>query len=441
MNKSSPIAAMTETATETMIETTTETTTKTTTEATAATRSSDLPGYDSTLSQDARVMSLVGLAHAISHFSHLLLPPFFPIFIQEFNLSYSQVGLLMTLFFTVSGVGQALSGFVVDRIGAFRVLLVSLLLFFSAALLASIANGLVLLMFAACLAGLGNAPFHPVDFTILNQKISARRLGHAYSVHGISGNLGWAAAPAFLLAVSLIFDWRVAYVAAASLYIIVLAVLWWNRALLYTKPREVTKSLSVSFALPDFMRLPVIWWCFSFFLLSTLTLAVIQTYSASILQAMHSVSLEAATLTLTAYMLCGAIGMVMGGFLTNSSVAVDRIVAGSLMTGALLLLVVASGVTGGFGAMLLLALTGFSVGIAGPSRDMMIKKATPVGATGRVYGTVYSGLDIGFALSPLLFGVMMDKAWYAATLSGAAIVLMLAVYTANGVGNRISKNH
>ena len=95
--------------------------------------------------------------------------------------------------------------------------------------------------------------------------------------------------------------------------------------------------------------------------------------------------------------------------------------------------------TGFFGAtltMVVLAATGFAVGIGGPSRDMMIKKATPKGATGRVYGLVYSGLDTGFAISPLMFGVFMDRGWYGATLLGAAAVLLLSVVAALGVGQR-----
>ena len=96
----------------------------------------------------------------------------------------------------------------------------------------------------------------------------------------------------------------------------------------------------------------------------------------------------------------------------------------------------ATGWLGATGTMTVLAATGFAVGVGGPSRDMMIKKATPKGATGRVYGTVYSGLDIGFAVSPLIFGALMDRAWYAATLGGAAVVLLLSVYAAVGVGRR-----
>jgi len=96
----------------------------------------------------------------------------------------------------------------------------------------------------------------------------------------------------------------------------------------------------------------------------------------------------------------------------------------------------ATGWLGAVGTMVALAATGFAVGVGGPSRDMMIKKATPKGATGRVYGTVYSGLDVGFAISPLVFGGFMDRGWYALTLAGAALVLAISVYAAVGVGRR-----
>ncbi|MFY7906739.1 MAG: hypothetical protein ACOVO0_11425 [Burkholderiaceae bacterium] len=88
--------------------------------------------------------------------------------------------------------------------------------------------------------------------------------------------------------------------------------------------------------------------------------------------------------------------------------------------------------------MACLAATGFAVGVGGPSRDMMIKRATPVGATGRVYGTVYSGLDLGFAVSPVLFGALMDKGHYSLTLVGAAAFLACAVVAARSVGRRIT---
>lgn len=391
------------------------------------------------LQQDAAIIGLVGLAHGTSHFSHLLLAPLFPVFIRDFGLSFSDVGLLMTVFFIISGVGQALSGFLVDRVGARPVLFAAISCFLVASLVASQASSYAGLMAVAMLAGLGNAPFHPADFTILNQRVSPQRLGYAFSAHGLTGNLGWALAPAFLVGITAMSDWRTAYLGAAVLYVGVLALLFWQRDKLRTEvvPRSTPASRQANGSDLAFMRLPVVWWCFAFFLLSTMTLAVIQSFAPSIMKAMHGVSVEVATLTVSAYMLCGAFGMLVGGFVAAANpLSSDRIVALAMSAGALLLLVCATGWLGGQGTLVALAATGFAVGVGGPSRDMMIKKATPKGATGRVYGTVYSGLDLGFALSPALFGLLMDRGWYATTLAGAALVLGLSVVAAVGVGRR-----
>lgn len=386
--------------------------------------------------QDATIIGLVGLAHASSHFGHLLLPPLFPVFMAEFGLSFSQLGALMSVFFVVSGIGQASAGFVVDKVGARPMLFAALALFALAALLASTVTGYSGLLMVAALAGLANATFHPVDFTILNQRVSAPRLGHAFSAHGLTGNLGWAAAPVFFATFTALSNWRTAYVAAALLYVGVLALMWLQRDKLKTQAVVQHADTPAEHSMA-FMKLPVVWWCFAFFLLSTMTLSVVQNYSASILKAMHGISFEAATLTLTAYMLCGALGMFVGGFVAARSRHSDRVVALSMSAAAVLLALCGTGFFGATLTMVVLAATGFAVGIGGPSRDMMIKKATPKGATGRVYGLVYSGLDTGFAISPLIFGAFMDRGWYGATLLGAAAVLLLSVVAALGVGRRI----
>jgi len=387
------------------------------------------------LQQDARIIGLVGLAHAASHFGHLLLPPLFPVFMTEFGLSYSQLGLLMSTFFVVSGMGQASAGFVVDKIGARPMLFGALGLFVLACLLASQVTGYGGLMGVAAMAGLANATFHPVDFTILNQRVSPPRLGHAFSAHGLTGNLGWALAPVFFATLSSLYSWRTAYLVAAVMYLAIIALLWFNRDQLSTQAAVHHPDTPAEHSLA-FMKLPVVWWCFAFFLLSTMTLAVVQSFSVSILKAMHGISFESATFTLTAYMLCGALGMLAGGFVAAHSRHSDRVVAMSMSAAAVLLALCGTGLFGPTWSMVVLACTGFAVGIGGPSRDMMIKKATPKGATGRVYGLVYSGLDTGFAISPLVFGAFMDRGWYGATLMGAAAVLLLSVVAALGVGRR-----
>jgi MFS family permease len=314
-------------------------------------------------------------------------------------------------------------------------------MFFSACLVASNAQGYGGLIAAAALAGLANCPFHPIDFSILNQRVSAPRLGYAFSVHGLSGSLGWALSPILLVGLMPLIGWRHAYWVAAGVYALVGLILFVHRKHLVTAVLK-KKDLPDAHSSIDFLKLPVVWWCFAFFLLSTITLAVVQSYSASILKAMHGVSLQAATATLTVYMLASALGILLGGFVSARLGAQhsDRVIAVCMSTGAACMMLAGTGWLGAFGSMALLALTGLAVGIGGPSRDMLIKRAAPSGATGRVYGTVYSGLDVGFAVAPLIFGAMMDAKMYALTLIGSALALLLAVYAALRVGRHTASS-
>ena len=186
------------------------------------------------------------------------------------------------------------------------------------------------------------------------------------------------------------------------------------------------------------MKLPTVWLCFGFFLFSTMTLSVVQNFAMTILESLYTVSVKSATMTLTSYMLCAGVGMLSGGFVaakfpTHS----DRVVAICMALGAALVALCGTSWLDNLGAMVVLAATGFALGIGGPSRDMMIRKATPKGATGRVYGVVYSGLDVGFAIAPAFFGFFMDHAWYSATLYGSAITLLISVFFALSVGKRV----
>lgn len=387
------------------------------------------------LHDDAWTITLVGVAHGSSHFSHLLLPALFPVFVREFGLSFTELGLLSLVFFAISGTGQALSGFLVDRVGARPILYGSFACFIGASLVGFLAQGYWSLMGLAVLAGIGNAPFHPVDFSILNQRVAPHRLGYAYSAHGLSGNLGWALAPVFLMGFTTWSSWRAGYLAAALLFSAILVLLVLKRRYLHT--RVVVATPAAGGGNLGFLRLAVVWWCFAFFLLSTMTLAVVQNFSVSIMQAMHGVSFESATTMLTAYMICGAVGIVIGGLVAaRVPLQSDRVVAWSMGAGAVLMALAGTGWLGGLGSMSVLAATGFAVGIGGPSRDLMIKKATPRGATGRVYGTVYSGLDLGQAIAPILYGVFMDRGWYATTLIAGAVLLLASVWAALGVGRR-----
>lgn len=398
---------------------------------------------------DARTIALVGLAHGTSHFFHLLLPPLFPLFIRDFGFSYAELGLLVTTFFVISGIGQALAGFVVDRIGARPVLFAALSCFALSGVALSLATGYGGLMLAAALAGLGNCPFHPADFTILNRRISAPRLGHAFSVHGLTGNLGWAAAPLFLAGLTAVFgSWRLAAACASLWALLVMAILWWNRDAIDDRsglgaPGAAAAGHAGHAAVAEhplaFLRLPSVWLCFSFFFWSTSALSAIQSFSSPALQQLAGLPLSVTSLVVSGYMLFGAVGIVIGGFLAAQSERLEKIIATYLLMSAALLALVGTGVVPGVMAAVLTAVAGFGTGLAGPSRDMLIKQAAPPGATGRVYGTVYSGLDLGFALAAPVFGALLDRGSPSAVFYGAALTLTVGVISATAVGVGIQR--
>ena len=362
----------------------------------------------------------------------------------------------MTVFFVISGVGQALSGFLVDRVGARPVLFGALISFLLASLAGSLAQGYGGLMLAAALAGLGNAPFHPADFTILNRRVSPQRLGHAFSVHGISGNLGWALAPVFLIGLSGAFDsWRAAYLGSALVAVVVLAVLWLRRADLDDRaspavsaaagaapPRTAGAAGTVATAEEHpmaFLKLPSVWLCFSFFFWTTAALSAVQSFASPALNRMYGLPESLTAFVVTGYMLCGAVGMVIGGFLVARVERLERTIAAAMALAGLLLMLAGTGWLPGLAAAAAVALAGFGTGLAGPSRDMLIKRAAPPGATGRVYGTVYSGLDTGFALAAPVFGLLLDHHLDGAIFFGAAAAMVLGIVSASVVGRGLAR--
>jgi MFS family permease len=386
------------------------------------------------------VISLVGFAHGTSHFFHFVIPPPFPWLMAAFGLTFTHVGFAMTVFFVVSGVGQAMAGFVVDRFGALPVLCGGVGLLSAGGFALSLAQNFPMVLVAAAIAGVGNSVFHPADFTLLNRRVSPPRLGHAFSVHGLSGSLGWAAAPVFVIALAQAFGWRTAAAGASLVGVASLVFLFVNRGLLddaQLHAAEPAKRSGGSFA---FLRVGVVWMCFAFFLVSVMAFGGLQNFAPPILARTYGVSLAVATSGLTGYLLGNAAGVGTGGFFATKGEHQDRLVAAALGSAALCSIALASGMVPPWSLVALMAMMGFGVGFSGPSRDILVRRAATStfgsGAYGRIYGFVYSGIDTGLAIAPLAFGPFMDAGRYTFVLWGVAGLQTLAIVTALGVGSR-----
>jgi MFS family permease len=361
----------------------------------------------------------------------------FPWLKAEFGFNYAELGLLMTIFFVVSCIVQAASGFLVDRIGARPVLFAGVGLLALAALTYSQSNGYAMLVLGAVIAGCGNGIFHPVDYTLINHKIAPANLPYAYSIHGVTGYLGWATAPAFMVAITTIFDWRIAFLAAAVLEALILLTLWLGRDRLVDDVQARRQESETQHAANNpsgtpmstfgFMKFPAVWLCWIFFFFSMGATTGLQSFAPTALFKIYDLAVSSGNYYLTLMSMGGAGGMLLGAYLATRLKVPERIITMCFTVNIVMGLLLATGLIPIEIIVIAFIVIGLGLGIAAPSRDLMIRNATPSGSSGRVYGIVYSGIDLGAALSPLIFGILLDIGLPKLLFIGVALLQLMII--------------
>lgn len=373
------------------------------------------------------IITLVALAHGTSHFFQLALAPLFPLIKDDLGVSYAALGFAATLFFAVSALLQPIAGFVVDRYGGRTVLIGGIGLQALGALAAAMAGSYAQLVAGAVIIGIGNSVFHPADFSILNSRVEKARLGYAYSAHGIAGSLGYAAAPVFTGTIGAFFGWHVALFAAAGVGLAVFALLLANAGRLHAAEAKSAEGRS-PFGARVLLTAPVVM-CFLYFAIYAAGFGGLQSFSVAAMTELYAVPTALASSALTTYMVGSACGIFAGGFLASRTERHDVVAASGLAAGTMIFMLVGMSIFPGAALPVVLAVAGLCVGATGPSRDMIVRASTPAGATGRVYGFVYSGLDVGQLSTPVFFGWLMDSGLPQGVFYGICGFTALAIFT------------
>lgn len=396
-----------------------------------------------TFRADAKVMGLVGTAHFSSHFFQLALAPLFPILTTQFGVSYAELGVIVTVFYIASGICQAFAGIVVDRFGPRPMLAMGLALLAGSTALAGLVSHYWMLLPLAVLAGIGNSVFHPADFSILTAKIDKTRIGRAYSIHALLGTIGYAMAPVIVGGLAALFDWRTALVATGLLGVGIAAVLWRSPTLVVGHGHVrggKDKGDSAAFSYARLIVNPAIVASFLYFVFTAGASIGLTSFSVSAFVEIFNYDTPdlrvLASSALTAFLVSSATGMLIGGIIADRTTR-HHIVAMSGMTSAacFMLVLAFAGVTYpiAFAAM---ALAGLTYGMTAPSRDMLVRAATPPGATGKVFGFVYSGLDVGSWLVPVFYGGFIDRHTPNYVFLTSAILFAFAIGTVAQVRKR-----
>lgn len=358
--------------------------------------------------QDVRVIGLVGTGHFLAHFYILVLPPLFPLLRQELGVSYTALGIALGVLNVVTAITQAPIGFLVDRIGARWILIGGLALFGLATALVGVFPSYPALLVLMVLAGLGNAVFHPADYAILSGSIDDRWMGRAFAIHTAGGYFGFAAAPVVIVFLTELFGWQSALMLSGVFGLVIALLMVVERNSLQDEAGsqgETKRSGRTDLAL---LMSPPVLLATLFFVLIALAHGGFSNYGVAAIEERYGVSLVEANAPLTAYLFASAFGVLAGGVIADRSRRHELVVALCFIMVALSVVPVAAlmlpfaVVVGAFGV------AGLFSGIVAPSRDMMVRKLTPPGQSGKVFGFVMSGFNVGGVLLPLVYGLVLD---------------------------------
>ncbi|MEM7023519.1 MAG: MFS transporter [Pseudomonadota bacterium] len=395
------------------------------------------PGSAGPPRRDLKVVSLIAAGHFLSHFYILVLPPLFPLLRVEYGVSYTALGLALAVLNGTTALTQAPVGFLVDRFGARNILIGGLALFALATALIGVFPTYPALLALMVLAGLGNSVFHPADYAILSASVNVDRMGRAFSIHTFGGYFGFAAAPVTVVFLSDLIGWQAALMLCGGAGLLVVVLMLANRELLrddsasrkdrkaHRQPRGGDARLLLS--LPILTSL-------AFFTMLAMSHGGLTSFGVSALESLYLVPLVEANAPLSAYLFASALGVLAGGWAADRTGRHDLLVGGCMILTALMVALVAGFSPSLLLVSVLLGIAGFSSGAVAPSRDMMVRAITPPGASGRVFGFVTTGFNIGGLVTPLLFGMVMDAAEPRLVFWLVVLLSLLTLITVFGTG-------
>ncbi|WP_392566013.1 MFS transporter [Utexia brackfieldae] len=373
------------------------------------------------------ILSQISIVHLVSHIHMMVLPALMPLISTTTDLSFVDVGFAIAVFNVVSALVQLPVGFMVDKFGPAKVLLAGLLLGSVSFISLFFFSHYYWLVVAMAMAGLANAVYHPADYAILSRSITDKKMGRAFSVHTFSGFVGTAITPFLVLFLAKSINIETAYFVAGLIGLIA-AIVILPTALKPALPAAVSVRPVVE--RKKALLSPTIFLLVVLFLLLSLSMTSIQYFSVSALVTGYGIVLNQANTALTAFLIACAVGVLFGGHLADKTQRHGLIAAIALIVTAILAASVATSSFCALSLIFILAIMGFLSGMIMPSRDMLVRAASPKGAEGRVFGIVSTGFNLGGIIGPLLFAWIIEGGHARGIFLSAALFMVLTAIIA-----------
>ena len=403
------------------------------------------------LKQDVKVVGILSGGHFMSHYYTMMLPPLFPLLHNDLGVSYTMLGLLLSLKSLASGATQLPAGILVDRFGARKILVFGFTMILVSYLFVSISSSFWMIAAFFMLAGTGNAVFHPADYSIMNGTVSSSRMGRSFSAHTFAGHLGTALAPVvtLFLVAALGWDWRDAVLASVvvGLVMVLGIVSQWGHIKegdakvkkKKTDSADGQEEMTTWQSILQILTSKPMLFLFLFFSMQSLGTGGFKNFAVAGLEELHGTSLAAAGGALSGFLFASAFGVLVGGVLADYDKRHALTASVALFVTAVISLLVGTVDMHYAVLVFFFTLAGLVQGVIRPARDMMIRAASPKGSVGKAFGFVFSGQAIGGAVAPVVFGAMIDFGAPEWVFYASALFLVLCILAVIGSAREARK--
>jgi MFS family permease len=382
---------------------------------------------------ETKLVASVCFAHLVSHYYIVLLAPLFVFIRADYGVSYTELGLALTAFGAVSTLLQTPVGFFIDRNDPRLILIGGLLLGAAAIAVAALVDSYWAFVAMFAVMGAANTVYHPADYTLLSEGVPPQRMTQVFSYHNCSGMIGSAIAPVTLLFMQSFVGWRGAFLGATVLGVVAALILALQGDLPVVrahkpKPRSDEAAQTQADGLKLLLSPPILLNLVLFLMLSMVGGGLNQFLVVS-LEALHGTPPVVGNTALTGLLTMSAIGVLVGGALAGRTSRHNLVTAVGLSVTGAVTAFIGFADPGTLLLVLVVSLSGFASGIGIPSRDMIVRSATPRGSFGKVFGFVTTGLHIGGMVSPVIFGLFLDHGHPQAVFIFIAVCALVAVAT------------
>ena len=366
-------------------------------------------------SREIKVIGLISFGHMMSHFFFFVLPPLYLSLQQEFDVSYTVLALPMTAYALAAGITQTPVGFMVDRMGARKLLILGSGIQGLSIAAIGLTDTFWQLFALYTITGIANTVFHPADYAILSGSIAKERLGRAFSIHLFSGNLGWVLVPGVMITLAELWDWRTAFILVGLVGFGFALMVW---SLMGVLSEEVSDRGQKSGEMPheaaslqDGLRLLMsypIMMCMMFYVMLTVGFTGIRSFILVALNQLYGMSEVLGNTILTGFMVGSAAGVLIGGIVADRFGPRIATAFGTLVSSGVLLIWIGAYELPFSIILVAITLSGALQGLLLPSRDLLIRAVTPQGSMGKVLGFLTTGMMLAAAAVQPVFGWIMD---------------------------------